>query len=342
MYFPEYSPDGKSLNESRAVEDKLPQRWWKFGTKIGRGEKVKVDERRENRSGAHPIKIKPNFLLFCSTQNTKGRRKRLGQPPYMYDSWIQNGWERPRSVTWATRGNAVTWGTREKLPFWDDFLFWEAPADERQSELCRNAASISKKYQSSVRNYCLIWPSRSTTLRTCAHSSSTSKDATAFLGHLTYPSPFVRYPLNHHIFGDFGLPNGSYPDLSTTIKPKSPTRCWPASVAEQALTAKAVSTTGSRVSERQRRTLSRVPRHSKMLAHLSSRLPMRVPAWKAMTLQVLFGGAEFAAEKPRKRKPSKRAMEEEEQLMEALANAEEDDVPDDGAIEIDSDEEYRA
>ncbi|KAJ6623316.1 ribonuclease H-like domain-containing protein [Mycena sp. CBHHK59/15] len=70
----------------------------------------------------------------------------------------------------------------------------------------------------------------------------------------------------------------------------------------------------------------------------SSRLPTRVPAWKPMTLQVLFGGAE----KPRKRRPSKRAMEEEEQLMEALANAEEDDVPDDGAIEIDSDEEYTA
>ncbi|KAJ6620892.1 hypothetical protein B0H10DRAFT_2432631 [Mycena sp. CBHHK59/15] len=70
----------------------------------------------------------------------------------------------------------------------------------------------------------------------------------------------------------------------------------------------------------------------------SSRLPTRVPAWKPMTLQVLFGGAE----KPRKRRPSKRVMEEEEQLMEALANAEEDDVPDDGAIEIDSDEEYTA
>ncbi|KAJ6607529.1 hypothetical protein B0H10DRAFT_2439527 [Mycena sp. CBHHK59/15] len=68
----------------------------------------------------------------------------------------------------------------------------------------------------------------------------------------------------------------------------------------------------------------------------SSRLPTRVPAWKPMTLQVLFGGAE----KPRKRRPSKRVMEEEEQLMEALANAEEDDVPDDGPIEIDSDEEY--
>ncbi|KAJ6596587.1 hypothetical protein B0H10DRAFT_2441868 [Mycena sp. CBHHK59/15] len=63
----------------------------------------------------------------------------------------------------------------------------------------------------------------------------------------------------------------------------------------------------------------------------SSRLPTRVPAWKPMTLQVLFG-----AEKPRKRRPSKRVMEEEEQLMEALANAEEDDVPDDGAIEIDT------
>ncbi|KAJ6606747.1 hypothetical protein B0H10DRAFT_2228552 [Mycena sp. CBHHK59/15] len=50
---------------------------------------------------------------------------------------------------------------------------------------------------------------------------------------------------------------------------------------------------------------------------------------------VLFGGAE----KPRKRKPSARVMEEEEILMQALAEADEDDVPDDGAIEIESDED---
>jgi len=33
-------------------------------------------------------------------------------------------------------------------------------------------------------------------------------------------------------------------------------------------------------------------------------------------------------------------MTEEEELMQALAEAEEDDIPDDGRIEIDSDEEY--
>ncbi|KAJ7158190.1 ribonuclease H-like domain-containing protein [Mycena crocata] len=68
------------------------------------------------------------------------------------------------------------------------------------------------------------------------------------------------------------------------------------------------------------------------------RIPTRLPPWKPMTLEALFGGAE----KPRKRKPSARAMEEEERLMEELANAEEDSVPDDGAIEIDSDDEYGA
>jgi len=50
----------------------------------------------------------------------------------------------------------------------------------------------------------------------------------------------------------------------------------------------------------------------------------------------LFGGAE----KPRTRKPSAQAMTEEEELMQELAEAEEDDIPDNGGIEIDSDEEY--
>ncbi|KAJ7796691.1 hypothetical protein B0H14DRAFT_2619672 [Mycena olivaceomarginata] len=57
-----------------------------------------------------------------------------------------------------------------------------------------------------------------------------------------------------------------------------------------------------------------------------------------MTLAILFGGAE----KPRACTPSARAMAEEEVLMEELANAMEDDVPDDGAIEIDSDDEDRS
>ncbi|KAJ6600935.1 ribonuclease H-like domain-containing protein [Mycena sp. CBHHK59/15] len=42
------------------------------------------------------------------------------------------------------------------------------------------------------------------------------------------------------------------------------------------------------------------------------------------------------------RKPSARVIQEEELLMQALAEELEDDVPDDGAIEIDSEDEYRA
>ncbi|KAJ7104747.1 ribonuclease H-like domain-containing protein, partial [Mycena epipterygia] len=64
--------------------------------------------------------------------------------------------------------------------------------------------------------------------------------------------------------------------------------------------------------------------------------PPQKSAWKSLTLQKLFGGAE----KPRTRKPSARAMEEEI-LMEALAEAAEDENLDDGAIEIESDEEYQ-
>ncbi|KAJ7463541.1 ribonuclease H-like domain-containing protein [Mycena latifolia] len=70
---------------------------------------------------------------------------------------------------------------------------------------------------------------------------------------------------------------------------------------------------------------------------LTPRIPNRLPAWKPITLKVLFGGAE----KPRARKPSTRVIEEEERLMEEMASFMEDQVPDDGGIEIDSDEEYR-
>ncbi|KAJ6599562.1 hypothetical protein B0H10DRAFT_2231211 [Mycena sp. CBHHK59/15] len=56
-----------------------------------------------------------------------------------------------------------------------------------------------------------------------------------------------------------------------------------------------------------------------------------------MTLAVLFR----AVEKPRERKPVARAMEQEELLMQALAEAEENGVLDDGAIEIDSDDEFQ-
>ncbi|KAJ6620501.1 hypothetical protein B0H10DRAFT_1946047 [Mycena sp. CBHHK59/15] len=47
------------------------------------------------------------------------------------------------------------------------------------------------------------------------------------------------------------------------------------------------------------------------------------------------------AEKPRAQKPAAWAMEQEELLMQALAEAEENGVPDDGAIEIDSDDEFQ-
>ncbi|KAJ6466104.1 hypothetical protein C8R47DRAFT_1078997 [Mycena vitilis] len=54
-----------------------------------------------------------------------------------------------------------------------------------------------------------------------------------------------------------------------------------------------------------------------------AQIPNRLPKWKAV------------------RKPAAQAMEEEEQLMQAFADAAEDDVPDDGAIEIDSEDEYQ-
>ncbi|KAJ6616617.1 ribonuclease H-like domain-containing protein [Mycena sp. CBHHK59/15] len=73
-------------------------------------------------------------------------------------------------------------------------------------------------------------------------------------------------------------------------------------------------------------------------ADTTPHIPSRLPTWKKITLCVLFGGAE----KPRARKPSARVIQEEELLMQALAEELEDDVPDDGAIEIDSEDEYRA
>ncbi|KAJ6607430.1 hypothetical protein B0H10DRAFT_2227836 [Mycena sp. CBHHK59/15] len=66
---------------------------------------------------------------------------------------------------------------------------------------------------------------------------------------------------------------------------------------------------------------------------------VQVPAgtWKPMSLATLFS----EAEKPRARKQSRKAMEEEELLMQALAKQVEDNILDDGAIEIDSDEEFQ-
>ncbi|CAK5266411.1 unnamed protein product [Mycena citricolor] len=62
-----------------------------------------------------------------------------------------------------------------------------------------------------------------------------------------------------------------------------------------------------------------------------------LPAWKPMTLKTLSG----EATKPRLQKRSKCVMEEEEQPMEQLADAAEDTVPNDRAINIDLVEEYQ-
>ncbi|KAJ6575892.1 hypothetical protein B0H10DRAFT_2103686 [Mycena sp. CBHHK59/15] len=68
------------------------------------------------------------------------------------------------------------------------------------------------------------------------------------------------------------------------------------------------------------------------------RLPNRLPASKSMTLAVLFG----CAEKPHACKPSAQVLQEEEQLMQELAEELEDQVPADGAIEIDSEDKFHA
>jgi hypothetical protein len=63
----------------------------------------------------------------------------------------------------------------------------------------------------------------------------------------------------------------------------------------------------------------------------------RASKWKPTTLAVLFGG--------QKERPSRLLPEEidaESALMQALADLEEDERLDDGAMEIDSDEEFRA
>lgn len=58
--------------------------------------------------------------------------------------------------------------------------------------------------------------------------------------------------------------------------------------------------------------------------------------WKPITLNNLFSGTKHKASRP------SRTIEEEEEAMEqAMAEALEDERPDDGAIEINSDEEYQ-
>ena len=59
--------------------------------------------------------------------------------------------------------------------------------------------------------------------------------------------------------------------------------------------------------------------------------------WKPITLDNLFGGTKHKASRP-----SRTIEEEEEEAMEqAMAEALEDERLDDGAIEINSDEEYQ-
>src|SRR5882762_8059038 len=57
--------------------------------------------------------------------------------------------------------------------------------------------------------------------------------------------------------------------------------------------------------------------------------------WKPLTLALLFGG-----EKPPRSRLPPEEVDAESQLMEALAELEEDERPDDGELEIPSDEEF--
>ena len=62
----------------------------------------------------------------------------------------------------------------------------------------------------------------------------------------------------------------------------------------------------------------------------------QICAYSKMTLQTLFG-----EQTKRSNRMPREVVNREAELMEALANAEEDEIPDDGAIEVDSEEEYR-
>ncbi|KAJ7284775.1 ribonuclease H-like domain-containing protein [Mycena rebaudengoi] len=63
-------------------------------------------------------------------------------------------------------------------------------------------------------------------------------------------------------------------------------------------------------------------------------------AWKPMTLAALFGEPEITDIPRRRRRGCPRVMEEEEALMQALAEQAEDDNLDDGVIEIGDDDEF--
>ncbi|KAJ7791456.1 hypothetical protein B0H14DRAFT_3500412 [Mycena olivaceomarginata] len=76
-------------------------------------------------------------------------------------------------------------------------------------KLCRNAASISKKYKSSVRNYCLIWPSRSTTSVT-AQKDSVKLDL--------MPQPSVKRIHRLLAIDSSGAGNGPAPGPTVTMR----------------------------------------------------------------------------------------------------------------------------
>jgi hypothetical protein len=61
----------------------------------------------------------------------------------------------------------------------------------------------------------------------------------------------------------------------------------------------------------------------------------RITKWKPVSLANLFSGCESLLSRP----PSAE-IDAEAALMEALAEVEEDERPDDGAVEVGSDEEY--
>jgi hypothetical protein len=64
-------------------------------------------------------------------------------------------------------------------------------------------------------------------------------------------------------------------------------------------------------------------------------IPCRPTKWKPVTLANLFGGQELLLSRP-----ASTEIDAEAALMEALADANEDERLDDGAVEIESDEEY--
>lgn len=66
--------------------------------------------------------------------------------------------------------------------------------------------------------------------------------------------------------------------------------------------------------------------------------PVAAAAWKPITIAALFGGIEKSQHRATRLPPAE--ISKEAVLMEALAELNEDEIPDKGAIEIDSDNEF--